>query len=191
MTVANLKGTNKRVKLAARPIQEKAVLHRASFYFAQEVYALRGSALGYQEVLRLRRGTADFHPIFGNALVVAFSVHFRKVYDFLFSGIVMVSNPKPDDVIAEDYFPSPESWHALISEPDKYLQTTRRRANKRVAHLTYERVVSRDLADEQWDFAEILNRINPTIEIFRRNAPKAFVSDALFKAILSKLERKT
>ena len=111
-------------------------------------------------------GIAGQGPI-ANALLESFVVHVRALMDFLYN-----DNPKPDDVIAEDYFENVEEWKQLRPELSETLKQAKRRAGKEVAHLTYARL---DVTPETkpWRFVDIANEIAAVLNIFLENVPKS------------------
>jgi hypothetical protein len=72
-----------------------------------------------------------------NALIEAFALHSRVLLEFFYAE----TNPKfPDDVRAEQYFPSAEAWRSVrprLSKED--YDGIRNRVGKEIAHLTYAR----------------------------------------------------
>jgi hypothetical protein len=85
--------------MASRQTRSTAELRAVSNHLFYEIAMLRGSVLGLTSGL-IGQG------IIGNALLESFTIHARALLDFLYP-----ENPWPDDVIAEDFFPSPStSW---------------------------------------------------------------------------------
>ena len=74
--------------------------------------------------------------IINNALLESFTVHARVLLDFLFA-----ENPRPDDVIAEDYFLSPDEWIKIRDNKSEKLESIHVRVCKEIAHLTYARQI--------------------------------------------------
>lgn len=98
-----------------------------------------------------------------NALVESFAVHVRGLVDFLYS-----ENPRPDDVIAEDYFADTTQWAKLRPPLSDVLSLATRRAGKEIAHLTYARLdVTPDT--KPWQFLVITNEIAPVLSLFLKN----------------------
>ena len=111
-------------------------------------------------------GVAGQGPI-ANALLESFVIHVRAVMDFLYN-----DSPQPDDVIAEDYFTSPDEWRKVRPDLTELLKSSKRRAGKEVAHLTYARL---DVTPETkpWAFIQIANEISSIINIFLQHVPKS------------------
>jgi len=102
-----------------------------------------------------------------NALLESFVVHVRAVMDFLYAP----EKPQTDDVIAEDFFQTSESWRQLRPSLSESLSQAKRRAGKEIAHLTYARL---DVTPETkpWHFVQIANEISAVINVFLQNVSK-------------------
>ncbi len=108
--------------------------------------------------------------IINNALLESFTVHARILLDFLFA-----EKPKEDDVIAEDYFSSPDEWSNIREIKSEQLKNIHARVGKEIAHLTYVRqTISPEL--KGWRFLEIANEINSVFNSFRAHVPKNLLS---------------
>jgi len=134
-------------------------LQKASDHLHYEIWMLASLANG------IGSGIAGQGPI-ANALLESFVIHVRALMDFLYN-----DNPQPDDVIADDYFSSPDEWRNARPELTELLKSSKRRAGKEVAHLTYARL---DVTQETkpWAFIQIANEISAVINIFLQRAPK-------------------
>ena len=115
--------------------------------------------------------------IINNALLESFTVHARVLLDFLFA-----ENPRPDDVIAEDYFSSPDEWLKRKANKSENLQNIHVRVGKEVAHLTYFRQTVAPEA-KAWNFIEIANEINSAFNDFLRLVPKNLLGVSWHKSI--------
>lgn len=113
----------------------------------------------------LASGIAGQGPI-ANALLESFVIHVRAIMDFLYA-----DRPQPDDVIAEDFFGSPDQWKKIRPALSSSLSQAKRRAGKEVAHLTYARL---DVTPETkpWRFIDIAKEIAAVIDVFLKNVPK-------------------
>jgi len=101
-----------------------------------------------------------------NAALEAFTIHVRGVMDFLYS-----DNPRPDDVIAQDFLPAAIDWQRVRVAPTSALKLARERAGKEVAHLTYARLnVTPDT--KPWPFLEIAQDVSKAFGVFLQHAPK-------------------
>ena len=135
-------------------------LQNASDHLHYEIWMLTSLANG------IGSGVAGQGPI-ANALLESFIIHVRTLMDFLYN-----DNPQPDDVIAEDYFSSPDEWRKVRPELTDLLKSSKRRAGKEVAHLTYARL---DVTPETkpWAFIQIANELSAIINIFLQHVPKS------------------
>ena len=101
-----------------------------------------------------------------NATLESFAIHIRAIMDFLYP-----SNPRRDDVLAEDFFDSPEQWWNIQPQLSELLKNAKRRADKEVVHLTFARL---DVTDETkpWSFIKIAKEIMNIFDTFIENVPK-------------------
>lgn len=134
-------------------------LQDASDHLNYEIWMFNSLAHG------IGSGIAGQGP-FANALLESFVIHVRAILDFFYN-----ENPKFDDVIAEDYFSSPDEWRNIRPALSELLRQTKRRAGKEVAHLTYARL---DVTPETkpWPFVQIANEISVVIKVFLENVQK-------------------
>jgi len=95
-----------------------------------------------------------------NAALEAFIIHVRALIDFLFN-----DKPYEDDIIAQDFFISPELWNNVRPEIPDSLQKAKKRADKEMAHLTYARL---DVSPQAklWPFLKIEYEIDLIMGIF-------------------------
>jgi len=95
-----------------------------------------------------------------NAILESFCIHVRGLMDFLFN-----ENPRPDDVVAGDYFEDPGNWVEVRGEMSDFLKIAKVRVGKEVAHLTYGRLdVTPD--KKKWEFLKIFGELNRVIKMF-------------------------
>jgi hypothetical protein len=107
-----------------------------------------------------------------NAVLESFTVHARVLLDFLFA-----DKPRPDDVVAEDFFPTPEQWPMVRGDMPPILKDVDTRVGKEIAHLTYARLtVTPD--KKQWRFVQIAVAIEGIIKLFVDNVPRPNLGDA-------------
>lgn len=72
-----------------------------------------------------------------NAIIEAFVIHMRNLLKFFFD-----TQPLKTDVTASDFYEDPEDWiniRATLNDKEA-VERICRRANKEVAHLTYDRL---------------------------------------------------
>src|SRR6266545_7176717 len=109
----------------ARSVDE---LREASNHLHYEIWMLTSLANS------IASGIAGQGPV-ANALLESFVIHVRAVMDFLYA-----DKPKRGDVIAEDFFDSPEQWRKTRPLLSELLCQAKRRAGKEVAQLTHARL---------------------------------------------------
>lgn len=143
----------------AREKHTDPVLQEASNHLHYEFWMLTSLAKGLASSIAAN----GWLP---NALLESFVIHVRVLLDFLY-----VEQPKPDDVIAADYFPSSEEWEKLRPAQSETLKKSRTRAHKELAHLTYARL-NVTPETKPWAFIEIANQIHRVMDIFLGNVPK-------------------
>ena len=143
-----------------RKVRTESDLKEASEHLHYEIEMLTSLAYGIGSRI------AGESPL-ANALLESFVVHVRALMEFLYN-----DNPKPDDVIAEDYFEKADDWKQLRPVLSESLKQAKRRAGKEVAHLTYARL---DVTPETrpWYFVEIANEIAAVLNIFLEHVPKS------------------
>ena len=108
---------------------------------------------------------------FANAVLEAFTIHVRGIVDFLYS-----DNPRPNDVVAQDFLPSTIDWQRVRVAPTPALELARKRAGKEVAHLTYGRLnVTPDT--KPWPFLEIAQDVSKVLSVFLRHVPEEKLDD--------------
>jgi len=99
--------------------------------------------------------------VVNNALLESFAIHARTLLDFL-----CTDEPRyEDDVVAQDFFATPEQWANARSAETKALERVHGRVAKEVAHLTYARL---DVTPEAkgWPFMDIAKDINTVMDEF-------------------------
>lgn len=111
--------------------------------------------------------------VLSNARVESFAVHVRNLILFLFP--FPKAKPKPDDVLATDFVSDPVAFEAARGVKSEILKKAKRMADKRVAHLTYERLKVRE--DNDWPFVQMANEINRVMTIFLQHADRSKLSE--------------
>ena len=130
----------------ARKTRSENELRSASDFLHYEVWMLQALAC------ELSAGKPGQGPI-KNALLESFVIHARVLLDFLYA-----CSPRPDDIIAEDFFPVPDKWREQRRRKTELLKTVRRRVGKEAAHLTYARLcVGPDT--KGWEYFQIAQDI--------------------------------
>lgn len=87
----------------------------------------------------------------------SFAIHLRNLIEFFFA-----DDPRPDDVVAADFFDDPSTWKVQITD---HLKAARVRANKEVGHLTLKRKGPTD-AGKPWPIGVYFNELRPVVEKF-------------------------
>jgi hypothetical protein len=141
-----------------RKVRAPEELQEASTHLRYEVTMLTTLANG------IASGVAGQGAI-ANALLESFVTHVRNSIDFLYA-----DNPKPDDVIAEDFFGAPEQWKQHRPALSQALLQAKRRAGKEVAHLTYARLAVAPEA-KPWPFMQIAREVADLIKLFVEHVP--------------------
>jgi hypothetical protein len=106
-----------------------------------------------------------------NALVESFVQHMRNLIEFFYPS----DKVRPDTIIASDFFSNPSQWKKKW--PD-LLRKANSRANKLLAHLTYDRIN----ADKGWEFSEIREireQLNSLFAKFRNEVPQDRIGEKL------------
>lgn len=154
------------------------LLRKASFCFAEELSSLRMTAQAHE---MLRWHTSIGHLVVRNSLIIAFAVHFRNIFDFLYSG----QNERPpskDDVLAEHFFDTPEEWHRIVPMKLASLIKDRKKLNKHFAHVTYSRVQQK-LDDRFWEFQRIMEELSPAVLAFAEHVDQRKLNDNLHEEL--------
>lgn len=105
-----------------------------------------------------------------SAFLESFAIHARNLLDFFYSPAGPKKYPQPDDVIAEDFFDSPSSWHNNRPAKSEVMKSLHRRVAKEIAHLTYERLNNMTVGPK-WPNSQIANEMRAVILKFKELAP--------------------
>lgn len=142
-----------------RPVRTDDELRAASDHLFYEVMMLKHT------MERLASGPED--DVVSNALLESFTIHARALMDFFYPS----EKPEATDVIAQDFFVDAQAWADVRGDQPEIFGKARRRVNKEIAHLTYDRQAVTP-ALKGWD----LNALGgPILEIsnkFLANVPK-------------------
>ena len=107
-----------------------------------------------------------------NSLLTAFTVYTRNLYQFFYA-----TSPRPDDIVASEYFDDPAFWKAHRPSATPILIESSERANKLSAHLTYERVKLTN--NYWWKWREIHYSLRNVLKVFVANVPPQRIVDLL------------
>jgi len=137
----------------SRAVQSSAELKAASDHLFYEVQMFRATAFA------LASGLFPGGP-FHDALLESFIVHGRNLIHVLYPERAQAS-----DVLADDYFDNPSVWFQARGDLPPALVPVRARANKEVAHLTYDRL-SVQPEQKGWAFLEIAAAVEAKLKLF-------------------------
>lgn len=151
----------------SRTVRSAAELQGVSKHLHYEVWMLQSTAKG------LASGVFGWRNTVANALLEAFALHLRVIIDFLYP---RGRGLKSDDVLASDFFDSPEQWcktrdKHIIKESRQVLMDARDRADKQMAHLTYSRLKVTEI-QKNWYFIKIADEAQKAIKVFADNVSK-------------------
>ena len=106
-----------------------------------------------------------------NSFIESFTIHARALLKFLYD-----ENPRPDDVIADDFFPTSQEWKEVRPEMTEILEPIYGRVGKEVAHLTYAR---QDVTPETkpWNYPQIAHDIMVSFNEFLRIVPMEWLGE--------------
>jgi hypothetical protein len=125
-------------------------------HLSYEMNMARATAVGLASGLF---GRSDL----GNAVLESFLIHGRNLIDFFHP-----EGSLENDVVAEHYFADPMKWKKRRGRIPESLKRLRIRANKELAHLTYDRL--RVPAEEKgWDFLQIVVDLESLFTKFREH----------------------
>lgn len=145
------------------------MLIEASKSISHEIKSLRMSVEAH-EICRRHGG----YPIIViNSLITTFAINFRNIFDFMYSGQNENHPPKSSNIIAEDFFVSPEKWHMVCPPCPMGAKESKKQLNKQIAHLTYDHL-NLDIEAKKWHFDPMMNYLSPAIEAFYRKVDREY-----------------
>lgn len=106
-----------------------------------------------------------------NALVESFVQHMRNLIEFFYPS----EKVHPDTIIAADFFSNPSQWRRKW--PD-LIKTANLRANKLLAHLTYDRIKD----NKEWEYGkirEIREHLNGLFKKWFKDVPPDRIGEKL------------
>ena len=112
------------------------------------------------------------NEIIRHALLESLLIHARNIFYFLYE-----SNPKPDDVVIEDYIPKSNMWNNFKVEELKkaFYKDFRFRVGKEIAHLTYNRLEKTE-ENKYWNLSFVIGLLEG-IEKFIELVPSELLHD--------------
>ena len=123
------------------------------------------------EMARVMASGKTYERAIKNSFIEAFTIHARVLLKFLYD-----ENPRPNDVIADDFFPTSQEWKEVRPEMTEILEPIYGRVGKEVAHLTYDRQYVTDEA-KQWHYLQILHDIEVSFNEFLRIVPMELLGE--------------
>ncbi len=118
------------------------------------------------EMARVMASGKTYERAIKNSFIESFTIHARVLLKFLYAG-----DPKPDDVIADDFFPTSLKWKKARPRKTEILEKVHKRVAKEVVHLTYDRqLVTPEM--KGWPFLQIAKDIKVALNEFLRIVPE-------------------
>ena len=136
-------------------------LRDASKHLFYEIQMLLGTA----KKLSILRGCQD--EVLKNAVLEAFLIHARNLIDFLYT------KPVQDDVAIEDFLEKAGKGEGIPAQ-SSFLCHQTKRINKKLAHLTYFRVLDEDV----WDYLRITEEIRGPLNVFLAQVPRELLDSS-------------
>ena len=155
----------------ARKSRDRLELAKASEHLHYEIGMLTDTAVclnkGIPELETISASGRAHAEIIKNALLESFVLHARALADFFYN-----DSPRPDDVVAADYV---SDWAKRRATESPLLQGLRSRAGKEIAHLTFGRLLVKDVAKD-WSFADITKEMRCLLIAFLQEVSDAQLS---------------
>ncbi len=123
------------------------------------------------EMARVMASGKTYERAIKNSFIESFTIHARVLLKFLYD-----EKPRPNDVIADDFFPTSQEWKEVKPEMTEILEPIYGRVGKEVAHLTYDRQYVTDEA-KKWHFLEILRDIDVRFKEFLGIVPMELLGE--------------
>jgi hypothetical protein len=98
------------------------------------------------------------------ALVDSLAIHARSLLHFVYP-----RGEQPDDILAQDFIPE---WETLCPSSPADLDTFRRRVNKLVAHLAYDRIELTREEELNWVMPGLIEALGAAWKVFLSNLPE-------------------
>jgi hypothetical protein len=133
--------------------QNTEELQEASNALYYEISMLKYSARGLASDIT---GESTIH----NSLVESFLIHARLLIEFLYK-----DKRYKDNVMAADFFSTPEKWRKIRPEKSKLLNETFEGSHKLLAHLSYTRLQVK----KTWPYLEIAKEIEAVLNVLLQN----------------------
>jgi len=109
-----------------------------------------------------------------NAFFESWGIHARNLLSFFYSPTDSKYCPRPDDVIAEDFFDNDSKWRTNRPDKSQTLIALAKRIGKEVAHLTYVRV-NYGSVGPKWPISIVTNEMRRIILKFYELVPSDWI----------------
>jgi hypothetical protein len=103
-------------------------------------------------------------PLVRPALLDSLAIHARTLLHFVYP-----RDERADDVLARDFIPD---WDALRPAEPADLETFRKRVNKLIAHLTYDRIAVTESESASWFVPGLLEALTAAWNVFVAKLPE-------------------
>jgi hypothetical protein len=110
------------------------------------------------------------------ALLESFAIHTRILLDVFYR----TTSSYPDDMLAADFFPDATGWSKTQEDIPEPLRDAQGRANKEIAHLSYERLDRRP-DDWHWNITLMRNAMSVVVAEFCRTVPPAHLDETAWQ----------
>jgi hypothetical protein len=158
-------------------VKAKTQLIDASAALYYEVLVLEATAKA------LSSQTVD-DPLQARAVIESFLIHSRNLIDFMYP-----TKPEKDDILAQDFFLDPGDWLRQREAEGAILQTSKRRINKLLSHLTYTRLKTSS-EDSKWDSVGLRDEIVLKLRVFLKHVSGDLIDERL-RNLLEKMADET
>jgi hypothetical protein len=120
----------------------------------------------------------DLLDVMRCAFLESFAIHARILLDVFFRP----TSRDPTDVLAVDFFTDATAWSANHQSSDipHALQAAQKRANKEIAHLTYDRIEKEPDA-WGWDVTLMRHAMSVVVAEFCRTVPPAHLDETAWQ----------
>ena len=106
-----------------------------------------------------------------NAVLESFAIHVRALIHFFFD-----EKTNHDDVLAVHFFSTADEWRRILPSFTDVLKNAKKRADKEIAHLTYNRqAVTQE--KKPWNFIPIYTELNEVVKKFINAVPKEYLGE--------------
>ncbi|MBX9905463.1 MAG: hypothetical protein K2Y31_13980 [Burkholderiales bacterium] len=119
-------------------------------------------------------GNSRHQETIENAILESYLLHTRSLIDFFYNR----DSDESDDIVAQDFMLPSKQWGEIRPPMPEKLKQAKIRANKYLAHLTYERT-SATSDTKFWDVQYLYKSIRNLMSVFLENVKDENLSDYL------------